>query len=74
MNIVSTRKEIIDSLQKQVEWLKKENKELRLIISRSHLKSECTCGIHTKECVSADDWIKCPVHGFRVKNFERGEL
>jgi len=74
MNIVRTKKEIIDSLQRELESLKRENDELRLIISKAHLKSNCTCGINTKGFTTANEWMICPVHGFHVTRSKKGEL
>jgi len=71
MSLMPTEEEILSSLRRKIESLEIENKMLKAIISKMSEKDICTCGIDTKDCISAEDWVKCPVHN---KAFKKGEF
>ena len=71
MSMMPTEEETLAFLRRKIESLEIENQMLKTIMSKMSEKSSCTCGIHTKECVTAEEWMKCPVHN---RSFKKGEL
>lgn len=71
MSMMSTEEETLAFLRRKIENLEIENKMLKTIISKMSEKDICTCGIDTKECVTAEEWMKCSVHN---RSFKKGEL
>ena len=68
MSMMPTKEE---RQQQEIKRLKAENQMLKTIMSKMSEKTSCTCGIDTKECVTAEEWMKCSVHN---RSFKKGEL
>jgi len=67
MSLMPTKEEIIESLKREIEWLKTENEMLKMAIAEMSKEDVCNCGMDKHGCAPAEKWLQCPVHSKTVK-------